>query len=276
MLVENKAYRIDRVNIKNGTRSIPAIINIPTGDGPFKTLVMNHGHGGSKEENGGFETIANSLSNKGILTIRMDFPGCGESDESFTENYISNMISDSNASLEYVIENYEVDKNVLGIFGYSMGGRVAMEISTSKDTLYKSIGLLAPSSRPGKEVAVEFLGGKDKYDKLYTEASSDKAYADFETIFGERQKLSKTWFIEMENSYPLENIYKFKGNMLVVYGGKDQLITKNENEKLLSVFPNAESLLIEEADHGFGFFDGREELKQRVSDFVTEFFQKTL
>lgn len=65
----------------------------------------------------------------------MDFPGCGESTEPFTENYLSNMISDSNA-----------DANNLGIFGYSMGGRIALTIGEQKDNPYKVMGILCRES----------------------------------------------------------------------------------------------------------------------------------
>lgn len=140
---------MDNIKIKNGKRIVPAVVTFPEGEGPFPAVVMNHGHGGTKEEHGGFTSLAKAFAKRGILTIRMDFPGTGESTEPFTENYISNMISDSNSSLEYILDNYNIDKNKLGIFGYSMGGRVALKIVAQADNPYQAIGLLAPSTDPG-------------------------------------------------------------------------------------------------------------------------------
>ncbi|MCL4675698.1 MAG: hypothetical protein KJZ59_06680, partial [Pararhodobacter sp.] len=111
------------ITVMNDDRAIPATVVIPDGAGPFAAVVMNHGHGGGRQENGGFAGIASALADRGILSIRMDFPGSGDSDVSFTEGYLSNMISDSNASLQYILDNYDVDAGRLGIFGYSMGGR---------------------------------------------------------------------------------------------------------------------------------------------------------
>ena len=47
------------VNIQ-GTRGneIPAILTIPQGSGPHPVVLIAHGHGGSKTENGGFDLLA--------------------------------------------------------------------------------------------------------------------------------------------------------------------------------------------------------------------------
>ncbi len=144
-------YTLEEIIINNENREVPATVVIPVGEGPFPAVVMNHGHGGSRQENGGFAGVAEALANQGIASIRMDFPGCGESEQPFTENYLSNMISDSNASLAYLLENYAVDADKLGIFGYSMGGRIALTIGSEEENPYKAMGLLAPSADPGQE-----------------------------------------------------------------------------------------------------------------------------
>jgi len=57
----------------------------------------------------------------------MDFPGCGESNEPFTENYLSNMTSDSNASFDYILEIIEnFQGNILVLYG-DMDTTVPME-----------------------------------------------------------------------------------------------------------------------------------------------------
>lgn len=269
-------YSIENVKITNGERDIPAIVVSPVGEGPFPAVVMNHGHGGSKEENGGFLGIARELAKKGILAISMDFPGTGESTEPFTENYISNMVSDSNASLEYILNNYNVDKDRLGILGYSMGGRIALTIGKEKDSPYKAMGLLAPSADWGEEMMIGFLGGQEEYDLLYKEAQSEKGYADFTTVFGQKQTLSKQWFDEMIESNPIKDISKFEGKMMVVYGEQDVIVTAAINEAVLSAFPSAEKVLVEDADHGYGFYSNQPSVTATVEDSLANFFESNL
>ncbi len=269
-------YKVEHVKITNGNHIIPATIISPVGKGPFPAVVMNHGHGGTKEENGGFTGIAKALAEKGILTIRMDFPGTGESTEPFTENYISNMISDSNASLDYILNNYNVDKDKLGILGYSMGGRIALTIGNERDSPYKAMGLLAPSADWGEEMMKGFLGGQEEYDRLYKEAKSDKGYADYTTVFGQKQTLSKKWFDEMILSNPLKDISNYKGKMMVVYGDKDVIVPAKVNEAVLSSFPTSEKVIVKDADHGYGFYSNQPAVTAEVEDSFADFFESNL
>ena len=94
---------------------IPATLVTPDGAESYPVVVLIHGHGGSREENVGFGAIADALAAQGIGSIRMDFPGCGESTESFQLNTLSNMKADVAAAIEYVKANTGVTK--LGLLG---------------------------------------------------------------------------------------------------------------------------------------------------------------
>lgn len=271
-----QAETVAEVTVMNGARAVPATVVVPDGEGPFPAVVMNHGHGGGRQEGGGFGRLAKALADAGILTIRMDFPGSGDSKESFTEGYLSNMISDSNASLAYMLANYPVDPARLGILGYSMGGRIALTIGASADSPYKAMGLLAPSADPGKGLLLFFAGSEAEYERLYAEASSDKGYADYTTQYGQQQKLSKQWFDELLASKPLENIGAYKGAMLVVHGDKDVVIKPAENEAVVAAYPAASIVLVPDADHGYGFYSDQPEVTALVEGSFAKFFAENL
>jgi dienelactone hydrolase len=264
------------VTVMNGARAVPATVVVPDGEGPFPAVVINHGHGGGRQENGGLGRIAKALADKGILSIRMDFPGSGDSKEPFTEGYLSNMISDSNASLSYIQANYEVDPEGLGIFGYSMGGRIALTIGASPDNPYKAMALLAPSADWGKEMMLGFLGGQAEYDRLYAEASGDKGYGEFVTQWGQHQNLSKTWFDEMAASKPLEQIGAYKGDMIVIHGDKDVVVPAAVNEAVIAAYPAATLVVIPDADHGYGFYSDQPDVTALVDTTIADFFAKSL
>lgn len=262
--------------IQNGDREVPATIVVPDGEGPFPVVVINHGHGGGRQENGGLGRIAKALADQGILSVRMDFPGSGDSKEPFTEGYLSNMISDSNASLAYVLENYNADAGRLGIFGYSMGGRIALTIGASADNPYKAMALLAPSADPGATMVVGFMGGQSEYDRLYAEASSDKGYGEYHTQWGQTQNLSKTWFDEMNASTPLEAIGAYKGAMLVLYGDKDDVVPPAVALSVGAAYPAATLVEVPDADHGYGFYSDQPAVTELVDGTIAAFFAENL
>ncbi|MFD1251287.1 2-hydroxy-6-oxononadienedioate/2-hydroxy-6-oxononatrienedioate hydrolase [Devosia equisanguinis] len=264
------------VTFKNGDRDVPATVVVPDGEGPFPVVVMNHGHGGGRQENGGFGRIAKALADKGILSVRMDFPGTGDSKEPFTEGYLSNMISDSNAGLAYVEANYPVDTEKLGIFGYSMGGRIALTIGGSADNPYKAMALLAPSADPGAEMVVGFMGGQAEYDRLYAEASSDKGYAEYKTQWGQTQNLSKTWYDEMNASRPLDAIGNYKGAIVVLYGDKDTVVPPAVSQSVGAAYPAATLVEIPDADHGYGFYSDQPDVTAKVDTTIADFFAENL
>jgi hypothetical protein len=264
------------VTIMNGARAVPATVVVPDGQGPFPAVVMNHGHGGGRNEGGGFAKLAKALADAGIMTIRMDFPGSGDSKEPFTEGYLSNMISDSNASLVFLLANFPADPNKLGILGYSMGGRIALTVAQEPSNPYKAVGLLAPSADPGKGLLLFFAGDEAKYDALYAEASSDKGYADYTTVYGQKQQLSKKWFDELLASSPLDGIAAYKGPMLVLHGDKDEVIKQPEIDDVVKAYPAAKVVIVPDADHGYGFYSDQPEVTKLVESSFATFFSDNL
>jgi dienelactone hydrolase len=264
------------ITIMNGDRAIPATVVVPDGEGPFPAVVMNHGHGGGRQEGGGFERLVNALAKAGLVTIRMDFAGTGDSKAPWTDQSLSSMISDSNASLAYLLANYPVDPDRLGVLGYSMGGRVTLTIAQSPDSPYKAVGLLAPSANPGMSLVLLLAGSEAEYERLYAEAKSEKGYADYTTQYGQQQQLSLKWFDEVLASSPLDGISAYKGPMLVVHGDKDVTIPPAENEAVVAAYPKASIVLVPDADHGYGFYSDQADVSALVETSFADFFSTNL
>ncbi len=271
-----QAQTAEDISVTNGDRAVPATVVIPEGEGPFPAVVMNHGHGGGRNEGGGFARLADALAEAGIATIRMDFAGVGDSKAPWTDQSLSSMVSDSNASLAYLLANYPVDPDRVGILGYSMGGRVALTIAQSPDSTYKAVGLLAPSANPGEGLITLLAGGEAEAETLYAQAQGEKGYADYTTQYGQQQQLSLAWFDEMRASSPLDGIDAYQGPMLVVHGDKDEVIPPAQNEAVVAAYPTASILLVPEADHGYGFYSDQPEVSSAVEDAFADFFSENL
>ena len=268
-------YTTEAVSIEANGRTIPAVVTRPVGEGPFPAVVLNHGHGGSKDENTGFGGIAKALAEAGIASIRMDFPGCGDSTEPFTENTLSNMIADSNAAKDYLVANYPVDADKLGILGYSMGGLIAAEIVSQEDNPYQAVVLLSGALVDVETLAPNLFGSMETYEELKATAEKD-GFATFTTIYGQTQDLSKAWFDDMEAADGIADIQKFDGPVMIMYGDKDEMVTPEMNQAVAQVMPEAQVVIVPDADHGYGFYSDQPEVTAMVEGSITDFFTGNL
>lgn len=269
------AYTESKITVKNDGRDVVAIVTIPAGEGKFPAVVMNHGHGGTKDENVGFVGVARALALKGIASIRMDFPGCGESTAPFTDENLTNRISDSNACMKYLVENYPVDADKLGILGYSMGGRTASLIMGEKNQPYKAAVLLAGAVGDGKALAEGMAGGADKYPAAYATAKTEGKFT-ITTQYGQVQDLSQKWFDDMVASKPLANAKSVTAPVLVMYGDKDTVVPADVNKLSVKAYANVTEVVVKDADHGYGFYSDQPDVTATVEGDISAFFAVNL
>lgn len=258
---------------------IPFTFMYPTADNgeKFPLVVMAHGHGGNREEAGGFTRVAEGLAAKGIASIRMEFPGCGESSEPFTQNNLTNMLSDIKASLDYAMAKPMIDADRIGMFGYSMGGRLAM-LSVGQDSRYKALAMWAPAGTDGEASILDFMGGREAYDAMNKEAE-EKGSVIFTTRWGQKQELGKQWFSDINTSKPLDAIASFAGPVLVVYGDKDDVIYPEVNKAVLKATAKSSKVVehvVKGADHGFGLFSNEAALSDDTVNTTIEFLTAQL
>lgn len=241
-------------------------------------VVINHGHGGGREQGGGLTRIAQALAENGYGSIRMDFAGTNQSSDPFTQNVLSLMASDSNACLQLVLEKYGVSQDRLAILGYSMGGRVAAHILNTGNSPYDALILIAGSVDNGTDMINGFLGGEAARQALEAEANGEKGYADYYTPWGEHQQLSQAWFQEMHASDPMENI-NFNVPSLLIYSEADTIVPaaveRQAAEKLTAKGVPVKMLNIPGASHSYGFHGEHPEAFNMLVEGILEFLEET-
>ena len=269
------AFTAKAVLVPSRGVEVPATLTLPVKEGKVPLVVMAHGHGGSKEENGGFTAIAEELAARGIASIRMDFSGCGASKEPFTMNNVSNMLADFGASRAFAIANAPIDTSAVGVFGYSMGGRIAV---LSCMNGYKSMALLAPVGNNGPDGMFPFMGGADKYAALAAKAKAD-GHVLFTTPFGQVQDLGAQWFTDNEAAKGLTAISTFTGPIVFVTGDADTIIPFPVIQQTAGAAASSsgiEVVKVAGADHGYGFYGGDSRLKAQTVEAIASFFALTL
>lgn len=231
-------------------------------------VVMLHGHGGSRHEAGGFTQLAESLASAGIASIRMDFPGCGDSTERFRNNSLTNMLADARAARDFAINNIGIDTSRMALMGFSMGGRLAITLA-DEDPRFHTLALWAPSADAGTTGLVDFLGGPDALAAAQATATAE-GFVPFTTSWGQKQELSAEWFADMDASRPLELMPNYTGSVFVLYGDKDTVVPPAEAESVVTAATQshyARSFVVAGADHGLGLFTEEPELTRMA---VTE------
>lgn len=138
-----------RVRIKNKRGLLLAgVLHVPAGKGKCAAVINLHGFTGYKEEENSV-ALAIELSRRGIMVIRFDASGSGESQGTMKDDYrMSNYLSDIDIVYEFICHHPRVDRHRIGIWGHSMGAMLSI-IWGSKHLEVKAICSVSPPVQMG-------------------------------------------------------------------------------------------------------------------------------
>ena len=259
---------------------VPATIVAPANNGgkAVPLVVIAHGHGGSREEGGSFPRVAADLAALGIASIRMDFPGCGDSTESFAENNLSNMLLDMQAARVFVEAQIDVDETRVGLLGFSMGGRLVALLSEI-DPSYQVMATWAPAVSNGAEREIRStFGGPEAYE-INKRRAQEEGSSVYTTMWGTQLEVGPQWFTDLEESSPLTALAKFSGPLLVIYGDADESVPPAVSASAVSAATSSSevvSVVIPTASHGLGFYTNRPEIADQVVEATVDFLAERL
>jgi hypothetical protein len=241
-------------------QKLVGVVHIPDGDRPFPIVVFAHGMGSGKE--GTAKRYSEDLCERGIVALRFDMAGCGESDGKMTEVTPLTGANDLKSALDFVETLAYIDKGKIGVIGSSYGGNVALFVAT-QDKRIKVLGFKSPVSDypPVREMQVGEKGmeewkkeGVRTIDGKYT--LSYKFYED-----------SKETII-----YPLAG--KIKASTIIVHGSKDSLVPIEQSKKTFELLTCEKKLeIIEGGDHSFKKpeqAENYEKAKKLIVDWMVE------
>ncbi|MDR1895038.1 MAG: alpha/beta hydrolase, partial [Spirochaetales bacterium] len=210
---------------------------------------------------------AEALAGAGIASIRMDFPGCGDSQASFFDYSHTANISDSNACLAWALTNAPVDPGRLGVLGYSNGGRMALMMSTEGDFPYKAMGLLAPAY---------FTGTPEQRAEAEERLAIAQAEGSFNMDwYGRTLQVSPRNYLDDLASFDIMGQVRPRVETLIVYGDQDEMVAPAICRSLQSLL-GAEAVEVPNADHGYGFYSDQPEVTAAVHGAFIDFFTKNL
>jgi pimeloyl-ACP methyl ester carboxylesterase len=151
-------YRSDDVTYENkaGRVKLAGTLTLPPGEGPFPAVILITGSGAQDRDESllghkPFLVLADYLSRRGVVVLRVDDRGVGGSTGTIKSSTSEDFAGDVLAGLEFLKARKEIDTKRLGLIGHSEGGIIApMVAARSKDIAF--IVLMAGTGVPGAQI----------------------------------------------------------------------------------------------------------------------------
>ena len=151
-------YKETEVSFENKAAGITltATLTSPPGDGRFPAVVLITGSGPHDRDetlmgHKPFLVLADNLTRKGIVVLRADKRGVGQSTGDFATATPVDFASDADAAVAYLKTRPEVDRRKIGLIGHSEGGIVA-PMSAASDPDVAFVVLMAGPGVPGDQI----------------------------------------------------------------------------------------------------------------------------
>ncbi len=268
---EAKVYEYTEtdVMIDAGDHQIPATVTVPMGaEGEtFPAVVMLHGNGSTRHEAGNaYDYTAPEMAKAGIVTIRFDYIGNGDSTSDYIEFTYDKGVEDALKCYEYLKDLGVVDMDRVGIMGWSQGGRLTI-LTAARSEVFKS--------------ALTWAGAYDQKGSDAEQYEIAKANGYYEVTYDWREPLKQSpayYECAMGIDYAAEAA-NIKIPFLAIQGTEDDTVLPETAGKIvaaLTASPRAEIDWIEGAAHTFGVFSNQPEQLERITADTIAWFLETL
>ncbi|WP_225753419.1 S9 family peptidase [Actinotalea sp. Marseille-Q4924] len=146
------------VRFRSAGETLVGTLTVPDGDGPFPAALVLPGSGPVDRDSdarqlrlGITREVAGALGAAGLVTLRYDKRGVGESTGSFLASGLTDLADDARAALAALRARPEVRPDRVLLVGHSEGAIVASMVAAGSDDL-TGVALISASATPGEEL----------------------------------------------------------------------------------------------------------------------------
>lgn len=245
----------NNISISNKTQRILADVFYKKNNNK-KIVLFCHGFKGFKDW-GAWHLVAQKFAEAGFIFIKFNFSHNGVGTENtqdftrldlFKKNNYTKEINDVKTVLSWIKNDVfwkDISFNEINIVGHSRGGGIALVSALENDSIHKiatwaSIGNF---NRFGSNENIE-KWKKEGLKNFYNSRTKQDMKIDFQ--FYEN-------YINNKDRLDIENTCKMlQKHLLIIHGKNDEAVGFSHAQRIKSWKPNAELLLIDNANHVFG------------------------
>jgi dienelactone hydrolase len=209
---------------------MPAAVRLPA-------VAIFHGFVGSKDQpHQIFVKLAEALAAAGIVALRIDFRGRGDSEGDTVDISFEDDMADARGALDFLAAQTDVDPAHLGVLGMSWGAAIAA-------------CLAGRDRRVGSTVLWAAAAEVHEWNPPFQEVEGRMVFELFCNLVG------KQFYDGLRQIYPLEILKAARGPVLIAHGTADQDVPVENALRVRDALAAAgighELVLIEGADHIF-------------------------
>ncbi|MFZ2422579.1 MAG: alpha/beta fold hydrolase [Anaerolineae bacterium] len=230
------------ISFQNQGQTLFGMIHIPPGAGPFPAVLIFHGFTADRNEHH-FLLVkaARALMAAGLVVLRFDFRGSGESEGDFSQVTIEGEISDGLAARAWLRGHPAVDPDLVGVCGISVGGAVAACLAGRTQDV-PSLVLWAPVGDPARVFSQAGSGSGSGFAPVPVEGGMDIGGL----IIGQGM------IADVLRLRPAAEVVGHPGAVLIIQGTADQTVPPYNGEMYREALGERCTLVwIEGADHTF-------------------------
>ncbi len=280
-VAEEKAppFDVESVEIRHGEVVLAGEITRPRGSSGRLPAVFFLSGSGLQDRDGlssgidlGTHEILDRLTLEGMLVLRVDDRGAGESRGPVEGLRFDDLIADGRACVDHLLARDDVDPDRVALIGHSEGGCTAPILAAERPRI-AALVLMAATGRPIGEVILEqnaqaldlagiqgegrerILADVRRYLEL---ASSDAELAPEDVPADYRELLAvRPWLQSHARQDPLANLRKLRCPILILQGAKDFQVSPDRDARAIvaaldeSDHPDHELVLLPDLDHLF-------------------------
>lgn len=255
------------ITFKNQGELLIGVVHRPDEDRDVRAaarpgVVILHGFTGHKiGSHRMFVKMAERLASMGMVALRFDFRGSGDSEGNFEDMTFGGELSDALLALNYMLGHEGVDPKRLGVLGLSMGGALAACV-TGRSGKVRSTALWSAVA----DLNLFQYVAKDITDE----------HGPIETYDLQGNLVGRAFIDELGSYVPYEEVADGRTPVLVVHGTADELVPLSHAHQFadaLKAAGNPYKLhIIEGADHTYNAHPWEIEL----IDVTAAWFEQTL